>query len=398
MAGLSNPRLERMRPVLSGPIDRREVAGLVALVSRGDEIHLETLGVQDLATGAPMTRETIFRLASISKPITAVAAMTLVEQAVLRLDDSVEPWLPELADRKVLRSLDGPVDDTVPAHRAITLRDLLTFQLGFGAIMAPPGAYPIQALIAEAGIGAGAAGPQIGNDEYMRRLGALPLLHQPGERWMYHSGSDVLGVLIARVTGKSLGEALRERVFDPLRMHDTGFTIAPDKIGRLAGCYERDAAGALQPYADPRPGGPTTPVAFESGGGGLFSTVDDMLAFGRMMLAMGYAPGGRILGRPTVELMTTDQISAAAKAASPFFPGFWEHYGWGFGVSVVTRRGTISETPGRYGWDGGFGTTLRIDPKEDMISLFLMQRMMTAPDDTAINEDFLTLAYQAIED
>ena len=387
-----------MTPVLAGVVQRGDVAGLVALTARGNETHLEIHGVQDLAAPAPMTRETIFRIASITKLITAVAAMTLVEEARIRLDDSIESWLPELANRQVLRSLDGPVTDTVPASRPITLRDLMTSQMGFGAVMAMPNTYPIQTLIDRSGLAAGPVEPQLSHDDYMRRLGTLPWLHHPGEGWRYHHASDVLGILIARITGGSLADALRERIFDPLRMADTGFAVPAPSLPRLATVYARDAAAKLQPFTDGRQGSLGAQPTFESGGGGLFSTADDLLAFGRMMLAKGYAPTGRILSRPGITLMTTDQISQFAKAQSPFSPGFWEHRGWGFGLSVVTSRGSISQTPGAYGWNGGYGTTLHIDPSEDMISIFLMQRLMTAPDDSGLNEDFLTLAYQAIED
>jgi CubicO group peptidase (beta-lactamase class C family) len=225
---------DRMHRVLSDHIDRKELPGLVSLVSHRRGVHVETLGTLSFDSPEPMKRDTIFRIASITKPITAVAAMMLVEDCKLRLDDSIEPWLPELASRRVLKSLSSELDDTVPANRAITFRDLLTYRMGFGSVMAKAGTYPIQKWIREYRIGGD--GPMLpsdapGMDEWLRRLGSLPLLAQPGERWMYHVSGDVLGALITRVSGKSLGTFMRERIFDPLGMKDTAFHVPPEKIG-----------------------------------------------------------------------------------------------------------------------------------------------------------------------
>src|SRR5207237_8014748 len=172
--------------------------GLGTRVSRRCEVHVDVIGTQAFGDSPPMRRDTIFRISSMTKPIIAVATMILVEECKLRLDDPVDRWLPELADRHVLKRLDGPLDDTVPAHRSITVRDLLTFRMGFGMIMAPPDAYPILQAANEQQIGMGPPNPSVmpAPDEWMRRLGHLPLMHQPGERWMYNTGSDVLRVLI----------------------------------------------------------------------------------------------------------------------------------------------------------------------------------------------------------
>ena len=186
-AGLIRSRLERMHHVLSGHVQRKAMPGLVALVNHYDDVHVEVLGTQSFANPAPMKHDTIFRIASITKPITAVAAMILVEECKLQLDESIEPWLPELANRRVLKSISSPIDDTVPAQRAITVRDLLTYRMGFGSVMAMPDTYPIQKLIREYRIGGdGPPRPsQAPNtDEWLKRLGSLPLMAQPGERWM----------------------------------------------------------------------------------------------------------------------------------------------------------------------------------------------------------------------
>jgi CubicO group peptidase (beta-lactamase class C family) len=287
----------------------------------------------------------------------------------------------------------------VPANRPITLRDLLTFRLGFGAVMAPPGTYPIQKTIEDAGLAPGPMVSTLTPDRWIGRFASLPLLHQPGEKWMYHTGSDVLGVLIARAAGMSLGDFLQARIFAPLGMKDTGFSVPPAKLDRLATCYRTGpTAGGLAIYDEARGGRWSQPPAFPSAGGGLVSTVDDFHAFGRMMLKLGRLGANRVLARPTVELMTSDHLTAAQKAASPFVPGFWDRTGWGFGLSVTTLRDGLGPSPGSYGWMGGLGTSWWTDPREEMVGLLLIQRLMTGPNDVTINADFATLAYQAIDD
>jgi CubicO group peptidase (beta-lactamase class C family) len=395
--GFSRMRLGRLHDVMAGYLERGEVAGMVALLGRRDEVHVEAIGVQDLASGTAIARDTIFRIASMTKPIGGAGAMGSVEEEKLRLDAPVDRLLPELADRKVLRSIDSALDDTVPANRPITLRDLLTFRLGIGAVMAPPGLYPIQKAMDEAALAPGPNVSSLTPDGWIARLASLPLLHQPGEKWMYHTGSDVLGVLIARAAGMSLGDFLQERIFAPLGMKDTAFSVQAAELDRLATCYRTDSSG-LAVYDSAQGGRWSSPPAFPSAGGGLVSTVDDFHAFGRMMLQLGRHGATRILARPTVELMTMDHLTPAQKAASPFFPGFWDRTGWGFGLSVTTHRDGLAPSPGSYGWMGGFGTSWWTDPREEMVGLLLIQRLMTGPNDVTINADFATLAYQAIDD
>ena len=397
-SGLSSKQLGRAREALKREAESGKTPGAVTLIYRRGETHVETAGLADIASATPMQRDTIFRIASMTKPVTAVAAMILVEETKLRLDDPVDPWLPELAGRRVLASLGGPATDTVPANRAITLRDLLTLRFGFGVLMAPPGRYPVQALIAEAGFAPGPIPPLIPNDQWMANLGRLPLLHQPGEKWMYHTGLDVAGVLIARVAGSSLGEFMQQRIFDPLGMQDTGFSVPESKVSRLSTCYAQGPNGNFNTF-DPGQGGFfTRPPVFEAGGGGLVSTADDFLLFAKMMLHQGRLGSDRILSRPSVELITTDHITPQQKAVSPFSPGFWDTDGWGLGLSITTHTNTVGPKPGSYGWIGGCGTSWRNDPKEEMVTMFLNQRMMTRPDDFQSTIDFTTLAYSAIDD
>ena len=399
--GLSRARLARLHEVMAGYVARGEVPGLVTLVSRRSEVHVDVIGTQAIGDSAPMRRDTIFRISSMTKPITAAATMLLVEECKLRLDEPVDALLPELAERRVLKRLDGPLDDTEPAKRAITVRDLLTFRMGFGQMMAPPDAYPILSAANEQQIGLGPPNPSAmpAPDEWMRRLGRLPLMHQPGERWMYNTGSDVLGVLLARASGQPLETFLRERIFEPLEMRDTGFSVPAASLDRLATSYWPDSAsGKLTVYDEPRGGQWSCSPAFPSGAGGLVSTIDDYLAFGQMMLSQGKHGNERILSRLSVELMTTDQLTPEQKAVSGLVPGFFDSYGWGFGVAVVTRRDDIAAVPGRYGWDGGMGTSWYSDPREEMVTILMTQRAWTSPSPPDVCLDFWTLAYQAIDD
>src|SRR6185437_388391 len=264
-----------------------------------------------------MRRDSLFRIASLTKPVVAAAAMILVEECKLRLDDPIDRWLPELADRRVLRAIDGPLDDTVPAKRAITLRDLLTFRPGYGMIMVFPDRYPVQKAIAEAGLAPGPVFPSFPPDELMRRYGSLPLIHQPGERWLYNSGTEILGVLVARAAGTTFGEFLRDRIFAPLDMKDTAFHVPQAKRGRFATCYTRNqATQRLEVFDDPVTGKFADPPVFENGSAGLVSTADDFNAFAQMLLDGGRVGSKRILSRPSVELMTTDQLTSAQKQGS----------------------------------------------------------------------------------
>jgi len=322
-----------------------------------------------------------------------------VEECKVRLDDPVDGWLPELEDRRVLRTLESPLDDTVPARRPITVRDLLTFRSGYGEVLFISPACPLQKAMAEARLPL-SEWPFGGTpDEFMKRLGSLPLACQPGERWLYHMSAEILGVLIARVSGTSLGAFLQERIFEPLGMPDSGFQVPEAKLDRLPTCYGRDlVTGKLVVLEEGRGGYAARPPVFESGAGGLVSTVDDLVAFGRMMLGKGTDGGERILARPTIELMTRDHLTPEQKAVSPFFENFWNTYGWGLGLGVVTARNDIAAAPGRFGWDGAFGTSWHVDLKEELVGVLMTQRR---PDRLALSPlvlDFWTSAYQLIDE
>ncbi|MFF5209450.1 serine hydrolase domain-containing protein [Streptosporangium sp. NPDC000396] len=393
---LSEAGLRRMCDVLAGHVESGAVPGLVALIGRGDETHVEAIGTMHVGGDALMRRDTIFRMASLSKPITATAVMLLVEECRLRLDDPVETWLPELANRQVLKRIDAPLEETVPALRPITVRDLLTFTFGFGVVLAPPDTYPIQVAIRELGLDT--TSPEFGPEEWIRRLGELPLMHQPGALWQYHTGSDVLGVLVARVAGQPFGTFLRERLFGPLGMKDTGFHVPADKIHRLPTSYAHDPeTGGLIVWDEASGGKYSRPPVFEAGGDGLVSTADDYHAFYRMLLNKGTHGGERILSRASVELMTTDRLTPEQKAEKDVFGDhFGRHGGFGFGMAVRTHRRDLASV-GQFGWDGGLGTTAYADPVEGLTGILLTQAAMDSPDTLRLHRDFWTTAYQTID-
>ena len=396
---INKSRLEDLNTAMHGFVERGEIPGIVTLVSVGDEIHFNAVGTKTVDGTEPMRHDTIFRVASITKPITATATMILIDDGKVRLDDAVEEWLPELANRQVLKSIGAPLDDTVPARRSITVRDLLTSTFGFGSVMAMPGTYFIQQLIRDGRLGGdGPPHPELtpGTDEWMRRLGALPLMYQPGERWLYNTSCDVLGVLVARVAGKSFEAFLRERLFEPLGMKDTAFSVPAEKLDRLPGVYYFDhESKRLQPFDNEQKSEYGKPPAFQSGAGGLVSTADDYYAFCRMMLNKGMWGRERILSEASVEAMTRDQLTPEQRTGAELF--FGNHGSWGFGMGVDIQQTEPWTVPGRFGWDGGFGTSAYSDPKHDFVGILLTQRMMDSPQPPAVFEEFWRRAYRSIE-
>ena len=304
--------LRRLDTVLHRHVDAGHVPGLVWLLDRGGEVHVGAAGVDALGSDRPVDRRTLFRISSMTKPITAVATLMCVEDCLIRLDEPVDRLLPELADRRVLEHPDAPLSWTVPAERPITARDLLTFTFGLGVVMAPPGTMPIADAMAELELGQGPPDP-LGPpdpDEWVRRLGTLPLLHQPGDGWMYNTGSDVLGVMVARASGRPFEQFLAERIFEPLGMVDTAFHVPDERRHRLATAYWTDPGDGSLSLMDRHDERWSRPPAFPSGAGGLVSTVDDYRAFARMLLDGGDSPAGRLLPGASVEVMVTDQLTA----------------------------------------------------------------------------------------
>ncbi|MFC5268910.1 serine hydrolase domain-containing protein [Kribbella qitaiheensis] len=401
--GFSEAGLRRLREALARHVDSGRIPGLVALISRGNETHVEAIGTMRHDGGAPMQRDTIFRMASTSKPVAVSAAMVLLDECRLRLDDTVDPWLPELADRQVLKRLDGPLDDVLPAKRPITVRDVLTSTFGLGMDMTVLGT-PIMGAIFEQGITPNLPEPMPEQDEWMRRLGTLPLMHQPGERWQYQISSDLLGVLVSRVAGQSYEEFLRERIFGPLGMKDTGFHVTADQLHRLPPLYAPDPqTGEFHVWDEAEGGRHSTPPAFQGGGGGLNSTVDDYHAYFRMLLNHGLHGTERILSRPAVELMTTNRLTPEQLVAREAMGrdnvhisfGQGQHGGWGFGMAVRTYRGDYAPI-GQFGWDGGSGTSSYADPNNQLVGLLLTQVGASTADSTRLLHDFWTTVYQAL--
>ncbi len=387
MSGFWPARLGRVADVLARHVSSGAAPGAVGLLARGGSEHVFAVG--------DVGRDTIFRISSMTKPVTAVAAMICVEECLLRLDDQVDDLLPELAGRRVLVCPDGPLASTVPAVRAITVRDLLTFTFGLGLVFeASPIAAALEALAQ------GMPRPAIppAPDEWMRRVGELPLMYQPGERWLYNTGSDVLGVLIARASGVSFETFLAERIFEPLGMTDTGFSVPAASLGRLPAQLVTDFSTGETVVFDLPDGQWSAPPAFPSGAGGLVSTIDDYAAFAGMLRGGGVFGGSRLLSRSSVSLMTADQLLPQVKAVSGLLPGQFDDTGWGFGVSVVTRRTGLAKSVGSYGWDGGLGTAWFNDPASDMTAILMTQRAWTSPSPGPVFRDFWTTASAAIAD
>jgi CubicO group peptidase (beta-lactamase class C family) len=361
---------DKLDDIIEAAVARGDAPGVVAAVGRGDEGYLAAAGVMAVG-GPPMRPDTLFRIASITKPVTAAVVLSLVEDGAFGLDEPVDRLLPELANRHVLRRPDGPLTDTIAAERAVTTRDLLTFTWGFGmqgAMFMAPEPWPIVTAVAERELGSfGPPQPDTTPepDTFMARLGELPLLAQPGERWLYSAGSQVLGVLAARAAGAPFEDVMRERVLAPLGMDDTAFYA--NDTSRLATAYE-NVNGELT--VRDRPDGQwSRPPRFPDGAAGLVSTAEDLLRFGRMLLLPG---GNPVLTAGTVAEMTSDQLTPAQLAR--VWPGFsfLGDRGWGYGVSV---------TEWGYGWEGGSGTAWANVPDQDLTVVVLTQR---AVDETGL--------------
>lgn len=337
------------------------VPGAVALLG-GHDPDLATAGTASVG-GPPMPADAIMRVQSMTKVITAVAALRLVEAGRISLDETLVEWLPELADRQVLRSPTAELDDTEPARRDITLRHLLTCTSGYGTIMVDS---PLQQAMIDNGTEAGPEPPPLGADEFLRRLAELPLAFHPGEGWRYHVSFAVLGILLARLTGRPLGEHLDDDLFGPLGMSDTAFWVPDDKLDRLPAAYRHSPDGFVE--AEPAGGGfYAGPPPFDVSHGEIVSTAQDFHRFLRALV------DGSLIAPSHRELLTSDQVPAVAKGPDSFFPGFWDGNGWGFGVAVK------AEGPhrGRYGWSGGLGTDFFVDP-DGRVAILLAQVEMGA--------------------
>lgn len=356
-----------LRETLQRHVDEGALPGAVAVVDRAGDREVVAVGAADVEGSRPMTADSLFRIASITKPITAAAVLTLVDDGTLAFADPIARWLPELADPKVVRTPSSPVDDVVPARRPITVFDVLTGQAGWG--FASDFTLPaVQALFPVQGDGREVQSfpPP---DVWLARLAEVPLAFQPGEAWLYDTCSTIQGVLAARASGRSLPELLEERIFAPLGMADTGFVVGPDRRDRFTTFYKKTADGLV--LADPPDGQWSTMPALPLGSGGLAGTAGDWVAFGRMLLASGVAADGRrVLSPESVRALTTDHTTAAQREIGALF---LEGQGWGMGGAVDVAVVEPWTVPGRYGWVGGTGTTAHIVPSTDTVAVLLTQ-------------------------
>lgn len=366
--------LRGLRPSLEGFVERGELAGIVTLASRGGEVfHCDAVGWRDIESRSPMRTDTLFRIASMSKPVTSVLALMLMEEGRLDLSDPITRWIPELAEMQVLRDPAGALDDTVPACRDITVEDLMTHRSGIA--YAPFSEGPIKAALDQVLGDPGLNRKSV--DQWLSALGSLPLSHQPGERFHYGHSTEVLGFLIGRLAGRPFREVLLERLLNPLSMTDTDFWMPEEKRDRLASLYawdsgvERLAKVELEMY--------DRPPAYTPGGGGLISTAGDYHRFARMLLNEGELDGVRILKPETVRLMQQNRLRPEQRRVPFAGMDLWTKSGFGLGVAItedLTGNPYGCGAVGSITWPGVFGTWWQADPVNDLILIYLIQHQV----------------------
>jgi CubicO group peptidase (beta-lactamase class C family) len=404
--GLDASKLLAIPGMLQAAIDAGELPGVVTLVwTRGSEVQLNALGTRDIEAGLPMAPDTIFRIASMSKPVTSAAALMLIDEGRLSLSDPIAKWMPEFANMRVLRRADGPLGDTYPAPRPITIEDLFTHRSGLSYPFTASG--PLAAALEKA-IGSEIQS-HLGPDAWLKALAALPLAYPPGDRFQYGVSTDVLGFVVARASGMSLRDFLLARVFRPLRMIDTDFWVPPAKRPRLAAVYAVDGKGAFK-RADGTPGLAgyvgESPPAFTSGGGGLVTTARDYQRFSRMLLNGGEVDGVRLLKTETVKMMVANRLTPQQRQIPMMGVPMWRSLGYGLGVSIIMNAeayraaGVGAGSEGAFSWPGSFGGWWQADPVEDMILIFLPQLQPSLaqlqPAQSTMRA-FQQMAYDAIE-
>ena len=396
-SGVSPERFERLTRTLARHVEDGRLAGVASLVARdGEVVHFAATGLRDREQNLPLTRDTIFRIYSMTKPIASVAAMILVERGELLLGDPVSKYIPELAGMKVLRTPDSPLDDVVPSPREMTVRDLLTHTSGLASSL--PGIGTPKAIeAAYAARDLRGSQTKLAPDEWIRRLAAVPLVHPPGTKFLYGASTDVLGLLVAVVSGKPLGVFLRDEIFEPLGMRDTAFSVPPEKQSRFAVSYGPLPEGGIARVDIPDPQHYLQPPAFESGAGGLVSTIDDYLRFSEMLRRGGELDGVRILSRKSIELMTVNHLTPSERDVPMLARGFpGQGFGLGFSVLESIAPGQTLGSIGQYGWGGAAGTYFWVDPEEALVVILMIQ--LYPPTGLSIIPELKNGVYQAIVD
>ena len=374
-SGFSPDKLAEIPPMLQRVVDAGGLAGAVTLLWRKGEIaQVNAVGWRDIEEQQPMRRDTLFRIASMTKPVTSVAALALMEDGKLGLDDPITRWAPEFSNMRVLDDPQGPLENASPAARDITIDDLLTHRAGLAYSFTGTG--PLGKAYEQ--ILSSFMDPSMGPDPWMRALGDLPLSHQPGDRFNYSHATDVLGVIVGRAAGSDLRGFLMERILGPLGMADTDFYVPPEKRDRVARVYRTNAVGELSPLVLQRY---DAPPAFAAGGGGLVSTADDYLRFALMLLNKGELDGVRLLKPETVDLMMQNRLTDAQRAIPFMSIPFWAGQGFGLGLSVTVDQ---EKQPwmgpganGAFGWPGAFGTWWRGDPANNLVMLYMIQHAVS---------------------
>jgi len=399
--------LAKIPCLLKTAIDAGDIPGIVSLIwHKGAIEQADAVGLRDIERRLPMDRRSIFAIASMSKPLTIVAALKLVQQGRMKLDDPITKWAPEFSDMRVLARPNSSFDDSYPSPRAITIEDLMTHRSGlsYGFLSSGPLAV---ALMKEFGFGIES---NLTPDEWMKAMASLPLAYAPGERFNYGHSTDVLGVIVGRASNSTLAEALQREVCEPLGMHDTDFWIPPSKRDRAVTLYS--ASPQLNVFT-PFLLSAFTGIGrqdFASGGQGLVSTADDYLSFARMLIRGGRVEGRQYLKEELVRLMTTDRLTAAQRLISPLVAPSWSVAGFGLGVSVITdaqgyaASGWGVGSTGSFGWPGLFGGWWQADPVQDVILIWLVQVTPPPPSPgvtprfpgVTANRTFQRLAYSAL--
>lgn len=367
MGNLTSVNLDGNRTSINEAIDAGLLSGAVTLVwQAGEVLQVNELGYRDVEARLPMQRDTMFRIASMTKPVTVAAAMTLVDEGRLALTDPVTKWLPELSDLRVMTNVRGSLDDTVPAQRPITVDDLMTHRSGLAYAFSVLG--PLARAYAK-------ISHRQDQDHWLADLARLPLAHQPGERLTYSVSTDVLGIMLSRIEDKPLADVLRERILEPVGMPDTGFSVGPNGRQRAATMYQLDGETLRHDSMGPAP---ISDPPLCSGGGGLWSTVDDYLRFVRMLLAFGTLDGKRVLSEESARLMRTNRLTDEQRQQPFLGMPYWIGRGFGLNLSVVTDPAKSRQLfgpggTGTFTWPGAYGTWWQADPSADLILIYLIQ-------------------------